>query len=278
MTRTTRTRASAALALAAVLALAACSSSDDASTGPSQAPTATGDALTGDLTVFAAASLQPAFDELVTTFAADNPGVHVNPVTYDGSSTLATQIVQGGNADVFASADEKNMKPVVDAGLTAAAPTIFTTNTLQIVVAPGNPKHITSLADLAKVADDGGIVVLCAPEVPCGSASQQVLAAADVDLTPASEEQNVTAVLTKVTAGEADAGLVYRTDVLRAGDDVEGVDFAEAATVVNKYPIAVLSDEARADGHEQAAAQAFVDLVLSDEGQKVLTDKGFTTP
>ncbi|HWJ86055.1 MAG TPA: molybdate ABC transporter substrate-binding protein [Cellulomonas sp.] len=284
MTRTTRTGASAALALAAVLALAACSSSDDASTDQSQTPTSTStststsDALTGDLTVFAAASLQPAFDELATTFAADNPGVHVNPVTYDGSSTLATQLVEGGNADVFASADEKNMQPVVDAGLTAGTPTIFTTNTLQIVVAPGNPKNITSLADLAKLADDGGIVVLCAPEVPCGSASQQVLAAAAVDLTPASEEQNVTAVLTKVTAGEADAGLVYRTDVLRAGDDVEGVDFAEAATVVNKYPIAALSDDARADGHEQATAQAFVDLVLSDEGQKVLTDKGFTTP
>lgn len=276
MTRTTR-RTTAALALAALLALAGCSSSDDDATGASPSATAS-DSLTGDLTIFAAASLQPAFDELTASFAVDHPGVTVNPVTYDGSSTLATQLVEGGNADVFASADEKNMQPVVDATLVDGAPTIFTTNTLQIVVAPGNPKKIDSLADLAALAGDGGTVVLCAPEVPCGSASQQVLAAAKVELKPASQEQNVSAVLTKVTSGEADAGLVYRTDVLRAGDSVEGVDFTEAAGVVNKYPIAALDDDARADGHEAATAQAFVDLVLSDEGQKVLADKGFTAP
>ncbi|ROS31289.1 molybdate ABC transporter substrate-binding protein [Cellulomonas sp. PhB150] len=275
MTRTTTVRT--ALVLAALLALTGCTSTNEAGTG-SPSSSVPSDGLTGELTIFAAASLQPVFDELAATFAADHPDVTVNPVTYDGSSTLATQLVEGGNADVFASADEKTMTPVVDAGLTASAPTIFTTNTLQIVVAPGNPKKVTSLADLATLADDGGIVVLCAAAVPCGSASQQVLDAAKVELKPASEEQSVSAVLTKVVSGEADAGLVYRTDVLKAGDDVEGVDFAEAAGVVNKYPIAALGDDARDDGHEVATAQAFVDLVLSAEGQQVLADKGFTAP
>jgi len=271
-----RRTATAAIAVAALLALAGCSSSNEAGSG-SPSTSASGD-LTGQLTIFAAASLQPAFDELAATFAAAHPDVTVNPITYDGSSTLATQLVEGGSADVFASADEKNMKPVVDAGLTAATPEVFTTNTLQIVVAPGNPKKVRSLADLATLSADGGIVVLCAAEVPCGSASQRALVAAKAELKPASEEQSVSAVLTKVVSGEADAGLVYRTDVLKAGDDVEGVDFAEAAGVVNRYPITALSGEARDAGHEAATAQAFVDLVLSDEGQRVLTAKGFTAP
>jgi len=277
--RTTMTpaRTATGLALAAVLLLAGCSSSDD-DAASSTSPTTSGDSLTGGLTVFAAASLQPAFDELTATFAKDHPGVKVDPVTYDGSSTLATQLVGGGNADVFASADEKNMTTVVDAKLVAGDPTVFTANTLEIVVAPGNPKKITSLADLATVASDGGAVVVCAAEVPCGAASKQVLDAAGVTLKPSSQEQNVTAVLTKVESGEADAGLVYKTDVLRAGDSVEGVEFAEAAKVVNQYPIAVLGDDTRASGHDEATAQAFVDLVLSDEGQKVLESKGFAAP
>lgn len=263
--------------LAALLALAGCSSTNETGAG-SPSATASADDLTGELTIFAAASLQPAFDELAATFAAAHPDVTVDPVTYDGSSTLATQLVEGATADVFASADEKNMTPVVDAGLTATVPTTFTTNTLQIVVAPGNPQKISNLVDLARLSTDGGIVVLCAAEVPCGSASQQVLDAAGVDLKAASEEQSVSAVLTKVVSGEADAGLVYRTDVLKAGDEVEGVDFAEAAGVVNRYPIAVLGDDARDDGHEAATARAFVDLILSAPGQRVLADKGFAAP
>jgi len=277
-TTVTPARTTTGLALAAVLLLGGCSSSDDASLDGTPSTSASSDALTGGLTVFAAASLQPAFDELTATFANDHPGVKVDPVTYDGSSTLATQLVGGGNADVFASADEKNMTTVVDAKLVAGDPTVFTTNTLEIVVAPANPKKITSLADLATVASDGGAVVICAEEVPCGAASKQVLDAAGVALKPSSQEQNVTAVLTKVESGEADAGLVYKTDVLRAGDSVEGVEFAEAAKVVNPYPIAVLGDDTRASGHDAATAQAFVDLVLSDEGRKVLESKGFAAP
>ena len=224
-----------------------------------------------ELTVFAAASLQGAFDELAAQFEARNPDVTVHPVTYDGSSTLATQLVAGAAADVFASADPATMATVTDAGLATGTPTIFATNTLEIVVAPGNPRAISTLADLAELSATGGTVVLCAPAVPCGSASRTVLEGLDV--TPVSEEQNVKAVLTKVQTGDADAGLVYATDVLAAGDSVEGVAFAEAAAAVNEYPVVALTSASDA-----AIAQAFVDLVLSAEGQRVLRDRGFTAP
>jgi len=275
---TRRTAAVRALALTAVLALAACSDGTD---GPADASTSTstgtaGPELTGDLTVFAAASLQGAFDELATTFMEQHPSVQVAPVTYDGSSTLVTQLVEGASADVLATADEKNMTTVVDAGLVEGTPTVFTTNTLQIVVAAGNPQHVRSLADLATLASSGGTVVLCAPEVPCGSAAHKALDDAGVTFTPASEEQNVKAVLTKVQTGDADAGVVYRTDVLGAGETVEGVDVAEAASAVNQYPIALLAEPTRTHGDD--VAQAFVDLVLSDEGQQVLADHGFVSP
>lgn len=278
MRRATTRRAATVgtLALAAVLALVACSDGTD---GPADASTSTGSAepeLTGDLTVFAAASLQAAFDELATTFMEQHPSVQVAPVTYDGSSTLATQLVEGASADVLATADEKSMATVVDAGLVEGTPTEFTTNTLQIVVPARNPRHVRSLADLATLASSGGIVVLCAPEVPCGSAAHKALDTAGVTFTPGSEEQNVKAVLTKVQTGDADAGIVYRTDVLGAGDAVEGVDFAEAASAVNAYPIALLAEPTRTHGDD--VAQAFVDLVLSDEGQQVLADHGFVSP
>ncbi|MDM7831824.1 molybdate ABC transporter substrate-binding protein [Cellulomonas edaphi] len=269
------TRTTAAAALVALLTLAGCSSAPVPEDAAGGAPSASADGLTGELTIFAAASLQPAFDELTAAFAAEHPGVTVDPVTYDGSSTLATQLVQGARADVFASADETTMAPVVDAGLVDGAPTTFTTNSLQILVPPGNPQQVASLADLATLAARGGTVVLCAPEVPCGSAARKVLDAAGVELAPASEEQNVSAVLTKVTAGEADAGLVYRTDVLRAGHLARGVDFPEADEAINPYPIAALGDDARPDGHDAATARAFVELVLSGEGQKVLAEAGF---
>ncbi|NUU16260.1 molybdate ABC transporter substrate-binding protein [Cellulomonas humilata] len=245
-------------AAAVLLALTACSTKSPAS----QAPTG----LTGELTVFAAASLQGAFDELAAELAQQNPGITVNPVTYDGSSTLATQLVGGASADVFASADEATMAEVVG----EEESTVFATNTVEIVVAPGNPLGISSLADLAALSSSGGKVILCAAEVPCGSASHTVLDGTGLTLTPVSEEQNVKAVLTKVQTGDADAGLVYRTDVLAAGDTVEGVEFPESASAVNAYPIVALT---RTD-----AAQAFVDLVLSDEGQRILAEHGFTAP
>ena len=245
---------------AVLLALAGCSSA-----APAAEPS-TG--LTGELTVFAAASLQGAFDDLGAEFAEQNPGVTVHPTTYDGSATLATQLTGGASADVFASADPQTMSTVTDAGLAKGPPTVFTTNTLEIVVAAGNPLGIDSLADLAALSTSGGKVVLCGVQVPCGSAAHEVLDG--LALTPVSEEQNVKAVLTKVQTGDADAGLVYRTDVLSAGGAVDGVEFPEAATAVNEYPIVALEDG--------AVAQAFVDLVLSDAGQRVLAAAGFSAP
>jgi molybdate transport system substrate-binding protein len=249
--------------VAILLGVAGCSTEP---TAPAPAP-----GLSGELTVFAAASLQGAFDELAAELAEQNPGVTVRPITYDGSSTLATQLVGGASADVFASADLTTMTTVTDAGLADGTPTVFATNTLEIVVAPGNPLAIGSLADLAALSASGGKVVLCAAEVPCGSASQKVLGGAGLTLTPVSAEQNVKAVLTKVQTGDADAGLVYRTDVLAAGDTVEGVELPEAATAVNEYPVVVLHGAGD-------VAQAFVDLVLSADGRRILTDRGFTAP
>ena len=263
-----RTRALVGTA-AVLLALVGCSSATPAA---ERTPTSTPE-LTGELTVFAAASLQGAFDAIGQELAAQNPGVTVHPTTYDGSSTLATQLVGGASADVFASADLANMATVTDAGLADGTPTVFATNTLEIVVAPGNPTTITSLADLAALSTAGGKVVLCAPEVPCGAAAHKVLDGVGLTLTPVSQEQNVKAVLTKVQTGDADAGLVYRTDVLAAGDTVEGVEFPEAATAVNEYPIVMLTTTENED-----VARAFVDLVLSDAGQKILSDLGFTAP
>lgn len=224
--------------------------------------------LTGELTIFAAASLGAAFDELARQFEARHPQLEVLPIAYDGSSTLATQLVEGAPADVFASADESNLYKVVDAGL-ANAPRLFASNTLVIAVPAGNPGGVESIADLSR---DDLTVVLCAPEVPCGAASETLLERNGVTVAPASLEQNVTAVLTKVAAGEADAGLVYATDV-RGAEEVAQVDAAGAEDVVNRYPIAVLTAAAN-----PAAAEAFVAFVLSDEGRAVLDGLGFGAP
>ncbi|MDF2990179.1 MAG: ABC-type molybdate transport system, periplasmic component [Microbacterium sp.] len=242
--------------LCAAALLAACAS-------PAPEPAASGDQLGGTLEVYAAASLQRSFDEISAAFEAAHPGVTVSAV-YDGSSTLATQIGEGAPADVFASADEKNMAKVV---AQAPDPQIFAANTLVIAVPTGNPGMVRSLADLARVT-----TVLCAPEVPCGAASQTLLSNAGVAVSPASAEQNVTAVLTKIAAGEADAGLVYATDVV-GRDDVEAIVPDGAEAVVNRYPIAALADAPNPD-----AATAFVSFVESDEGQRILADAGFRAP
>ncbi len=247
-----------AVAAAAALALAGCSSS-----GGDPATEEPGTGMSGDLTVFAAASLAGAFDAIGEAFTDENPGVTFRPV-YDGSSTLVTQLGEGASADVFASADEANMDRLQDA---VVAPALFASNTLVIAVPEGNPGEVDTLADLADVT-----TVLCAPEVPCGAASARLLADAGVTIDPASLEQNVTAVLTKVAAGEADAGLVYATDTV-GRDDVEVIVPDGAEEVVNHYPIAVL-----ADAPNPAAAEAFVAFVLSDEGRRILSDAGFGMP
>ncbi len=268
-----RARVAVAVLSLSVLALSACATtpaptgSADGEPGAGSA-SAGSEALTGELTIFAAASLKAGFDALAEDFEQRYPGADVQPISYDGSSTLATQIIEGAPADVFASADEANMQKVVDSGL-ADAPDLFATNRLTLVVPAGNPAQVTGIGDLA---DADLTVVQCAAEVPCGAASTRLLDAAGVRASVDSYEQNVTAVLTKVASGEADAGLVYITDAATT-DDVETVETAGADTVVNRYPIAVLGDAADPD-----LAAAFVAFVLSDDGRGVLEELGFGAP
>jgi molybdate transport system substrate-binding protein len=221
------------------------------------------------LTVFAAASLKTTFTELGTEFERSHAGTEVT-FSFGGSSDLVTQLQQGAPADVFASADTTNMDKATGDDLVQGDPLNFASNTLEIAVPPDNPAEITSFVDLSK---PGVKLVVCAPQVPCGTATQKVETATGIQLKPVSEENSVTDVLNKVTSGEADAGVVYKTDVKGAEDKVMGVPFPEASEVVNVYPIAVLAGSENAD-----LAQQFVDLVTSDQGQQVLADAGFAKP
>lgn len=220
----------------------------------------------GTITVFAAASLKGTFTELAHSFEAANPGTSVT-LSFAGSSDLAGQISQGAPADVFASADAANMQKLQDAGLADGTPRNFATNTLAIAVPLGNPAGIGSLKDLAR---PGVKLVTCARQVPCGAAAARVAEAAGLELRPVSEENAVTDVLGKVTSAEADAGLVYATDINAAGGRVAGVDFPESQGAVNTYPIV-----ATTTGRNKATAQAFLDLVTGPEGQRVLAAAGF---
>ncbi|MEJ3404270.1 molybdate ABC transporter substrate-binding protein [Rathayibacter sp. YIM 133350] len=274
MTFRRRRALTTALIAAATLALAltGCAPTGAASPAPSPPPpSASGTAaLRGQLTVYAAASLQNAFENLLAQFADENPDVRVHPAVYDGSSVLATQIIEGAPADVFASADEKTLAAVAKAGEVSGSAHPFATNTLRLITPPGNPAGISSLGDLAR---SDVSVVLCAPAVPCGAASATLLEKAGVEATPASQEQNVTAVLTKVEQGEADAGLVYATDARAAGNAVHAIEPQGAAEVVNTYPIAELRGAASPD-----VARAFVDFVRGDRGRAVLAAAGFGAP
>ncbi|MEU4657700.1 molybdate ABC transporter substrate-binding protein [Streptomyces sp. NPDC023723] len=269
----TRTLLTAGVGVAALLTLSACSSSDDdsAASGASASASASAgsDKLSGTVTVFAAASLQESFTTLGKTFEKEHPGTKVT-FSFGGSDSLAASITGGAPADVFASASPKTMKIVTDAGDAVGTPATFVRNQLEIATLPGNPDKVASLKDLT---DSKLKVVLCAEEVPCGAAAQTALDASDLKLTPVSYEQDVKAALTKVELKEADAAVVYKTDVHAAGDKVEGVDFPESAEAINDYPIARLKDS-----QNTAAADAFIDLVRSDAGQKVLTEAGFLKP
>jgi molybdate transport system substrate-binding protein len=250
----TRTRLAAVVA-AAALGLAACGGGSGGSGGQSPA----------EIKVFAAASVTAAFNELGRRYtAAEGTKVTFN---FAGSQALATQIQQGAPADVFASADLDNMGKVKDL---VGTPQSFASNRLAIVVEQGNPKGIRTLDDLA-----GGDVkvVLAAGEVPAGRYAKQVLDRAGVKVTPVSQEDNVKAVVAKVSLGEADAGIVYVTDVAAGGDKVEGVDIPREQNVVATYPIATVKA-----GRAQDRAQAFMDLVLSGQGQQVLEKYGFLPP
>lgn len=256
--------AGAAIAATALAVLAGCGGADAGGAAEDG-----GQAEGGTLTVFAAASLTGTFQELEQKFEAAHPGTDVT-LNFAGSSTLAQQINQGAPADVFASADEKNMTKVTDAGNQQGEPQVFATNTLQIAVAPQNPKGVAALPDLAR---PDLRTVVCAPQVPCGSAAEKVEQAAGVDIAPVSEEQDVKAVLQKVTTGNADAGLVYKTDVAASGGQAQGVDFPQATEAVNPYPITVLKN-----AQNPEAAREWVEFVTGDEGRQVLEAAGFGAP
>src|SRR5688572_25905759 len=220
-------------ALAVVGLVAASCGGDDDAAGATAAtgPAASTPAASGAITVFAAASLTDAFNEIGTAFTAANPDASAT-FSFAGSSDLVAQINEGAPADVFASADQVNMTKLTDAAGNAGEPEIFATNLLEILVAPGNPEGITGVADLA---NEDLIVVTCAAEVPCGTYSQQIFDAAGVTVTPDSFEENVRGVASKVTLGEADAGVVYATDVLAAGDSAAGVEIPADINVVAQY-------------------------------------------
>jgi molybdate transport system substrate-binding protein len=252
-----RSRIRLAAVLAAALVLAACGDDDSGGSSGAQSPS--------EIKVFAAASLTAAFNELGPRYtAAEGTKVTFN---FAGSQALATQIQQGAPADVFASADIPNMDKVKDL---VGTPQNLASNLLQIVVEKGNPKGVRGLEGLA---NPDLKVVLAAPDVPAGNYAEQALEKANVTVKPVSQEDSVKAVVNKVALGEADAGIVYVSDVTAGGDKVEGVDIPEGLNVVATYPIATVKASKAQD-----KAQAFMDLVLSDQGQQVLKRYGFLPP
>jgi molybdate transport system substrate-binding protein len=248
---------------------AACGDDDRASSGSTDGAPGSPAPARGEITVLAAASLTESFTALAAAFRGANPEARVT-LSFASSSSLATQINQGAPADVFAAADTATMDRVsaANGAGTLGTPVAFATNTLQIIVARGNPKGIASLADLTR---PGVVHVAAAPSVPIGAYAQQALRAAGVTAAPKSLEADVKAVVAKVTLGEADAGIVYATDVLAAGSKAQGVAIPAAQNVVVTYPIAVIKG-----ARNTAGAQAFVGFVTSAAGQGVLASYGFT--
>ena len=259
----------AVTALALVAACASTTSYTSATTTAAPATTMAAPTSKGQITVFAASSLTAAFTDLGAAFTKAHPEATVT-FSFDASSALVTQITQGAPADVFASADTANMDKLTAASLTASTPVVFATNALSIIVSAGNPKGIKAPGDLANATLK---VVLCDPTVPCGKYAKQSLDAAKVAVTPVSLEQNVKGVVTKVTTGEADAGIAYVTDVKAAGDKASGVDIPAAVNVVAKYPIASI----KSSTHHDIDA-AFIAFVTSQEGQAILAVSGFGKP
>ncbi len=244
-------------AVAPVFGLVACGSGDsDSGAG-------------GELTVFAAASLTEAFTNLGKQYEAEHDGAKVK-FNFASSSDLAAQINQGAPADAFASADEPNMAKVVDADLAEGEPRAFAGNVLEIAVPKGNPGKVESLADLA---DQSLKVAICDVEAPCGNAATEVFEKAGVDASIDSYEPDVKSVLTKVELGEVDAGLVYHSDVLAAGEKIDSIEIPEKDQVVNTYPIVMVKDAPNPEG-----GQDFIDLVLSDDGKAELEKWAFRAP
>jgi molybdate transport system substrate-binding protein len=254
-------RTALVFATVATLAIAGCSNSKTGS--------ATSAGVSGKITVLAASSLTKVFTSLGNEFQTAHPGTTVT-FSFGSSATLATQIVQSAPADVFASASPATMKRVTDAGDAEGTPDLFVKNQLVIAVAPGNPKGIKALADLTK---PGLRVVLCVPTAPCGAAAKTALAAGHVNLRPVSFQQDVASTLNAVELGEADAGLVYRTDVKGSAGKVDGVQFPESAQAINDYPIVALSHS-----KNPGLAAEFVKFILSPPAIAELVAAGFQAP
>ena len=244
------------------IALAACGATS------TSGRSASADPLNGSITVFAASSLTSAFNTAEKGLELDHPGFTAQ-YSYGSSQTLVSQLINGAPADVIATADQTTMQKLVTAGL-VGTPVTFTRNRLEIAVAPGNPKGIHTLADLAR---SDIAVVLAAPAVPAGNFAKQVLAKANVTVTPKSLELDVKTVLEKVESGDADAAIVYTTDVAAAAGLVTGVVIPDAQNIIATYPIAVVKATANA-----AAAAAFVTEALSGLIQKALLKRGFLPP
>ncbi|PRZ40568.1 molybdate transport system substrate-binding protein [Antricoccus suffuscus] len=260
------------LAIAAIAALTTlvggCSSSKDSGSASSNSNDSSASKVTGTITVLAAASLTESFDTIAKSFEKANPGTTVK-ISYGGSSALAEQINQDAPVDVFASASTKNMTAVTDTGK-AETPTTFVQNKMQIAVPASNPAKITKLADLAKPDVK---VALCQPQVPCGVTAAKVFTNAGLKVTPVTLEQDVKSTLTKVELNEADAAVVYVTDVKAAGDKIKGIEIPDDVNATTDYPIATMKKAPNADG-----AKAFMDYVLSADGIKVLEKAGFAKP
>ena len=255
-------------ALLAVLPLAACSgSSGGDGTSASTSSASSGDGLSGSIVVLAASSLTESFTTLGKTFESEHPGSKVT-FSFAASSELVSQIEGGAPADVFASASPATMQQV--AGAVAGDAPVFVRNSLEIAVPPGNPAKVTGLEDFA---DKSLTIALCAPEVPCGVAATKVFEIAKITPAPDTLEADVKATLAKVTLGEVDAALVYKTDVQAAGDKVKGVEIPENQNASTSYPIATLTHS-----KHQKEASELVDLVLSDDGAEVLEEAGFKSP
>jgi molybdate transport system substrate-binding protein len=219
--------------------------------------------------VFAASSLTEAFTELGRQYEAGHDGTSIE-LSFAASSELVTQIDNGAPADAFASADMASMQDVVDAGLGDGEPSVFAHNRLAIAVEPGNPEHIETLGDLAQ---PDLVVVLCASAVPCGRFADQALEQAGVSVSPQSREASVKATLSKVELGEADAAIVYVTDV-RSSGKVDGIDIPDDQNVIATLPIVALTDAGDAD-----LARAWVEYVASPLAEQMLTEEfGFLAP
>ena len=225
------------------------------------------------ITVFAASSLTGAFTEMGTAFSAERGDAKV-AFNFAGSGDLVTQIINGAPADVFASADESNMDKLVTAKETVGTPVPIAKNTMEIIVEKGNPKGIIGVADLA---NPDLIVVLCAITVPCGQNAATILSNAQVSLTVKSLEDKVKGVVTKVAAGEADAGIVFVTDVLAAGKTAGGVMIPADINVISTYPVVITKASAQASTNA-GTSQAFVDFVAGPKGQAILAKYGFLVP